>query len=125
MSTSNDLILSFKILYFHITPIDTSIQLELENVLKIPSGSASTIELRALFEVGPKWLTIQLNNVSEVINLKSNQPELTRLSNLYGWTRAGVFGKHQYRTFESRSFAPAIGIYEDPACDSGAGAIGA
>lgn len=43
---------------------------------------------------------------------------------LHGWTGIQVFGKHSNGTYESRSFPLAVGIKEDTACGSGAGAIG-
>lgn len=124
VSTPNNLILSFKLPYFRITPIDTSVHLKLESALKIPSGFCSKIASPVLLDVGPKWLTIQLVEGIDVINLEPNYTEIARLSNLQGWTGIEVFGKHDDGTYESRSFAPAIGVNEDPACGSGAGAIG-
>lgn len=124
-SSPQDVTLSFTLPYYHTTSIDTSIQLELEKALGIPSGSSSAIHLPVLLEVGPKWLTIQLSSGSEVTDLTPDYAEVARLSNSYGWTGLEVFGKHSDGTFESRSFAPAIGVDEDPACGSGAGAIGA
>lgn len=123
-SIPKNLILSFRLPYFHITPIDTSVHLELESALKISSGFCSKIASPVLLDVGPKWLTIQLVEGIDVINLEPNYTEIARLSNFYGWTGIEVFGKHEDGTYESRSFAPVIGVNEDPACGSGAGALG-
>ena len=124
ISTPNSLILSFKLPYFHVTPIDTSIHSELESALKISSGFCSKIALPVLLDVGPKWLTIQLSKGNDVINLEPNYTEIARLSSLHDWTGIEIFGKHEDGTYESRSFAPAIGVNEDPECGSGAGALG-
>ncbi|CUM51932.1 uncharacterized protein AC631_05196 [Debaryomyces fabryi] len=125
ISTPRELILSFKLPYSYIIPIDSSVHLDLENALKIPSGSCSTIASPVLLDVGPKWLTVQLAEGADVVNLKPNYSEISKLSELHQWTGIEVFGKHEDGTYESRSFAPVIGVNEDPACGSGAGALGA
>mmetsp|Transcript_8710 Transcript_8710/g.10888 ORF Transcript_8710/g.10888 Transcript_8710/m.10888 type:complete len:298 (+) Transcript_8710:965-1858(+) len=124
ISAPRELILSFKLPYFHIIPIDLSVHLELENALNITPGSCSTIASPALLDVGPKWLTVQLAEGTDIVDLKPNYSEISRLSDLHQWTGIEVFGKHEDGTYESRSFAPVIGVNEDPACGSGAGAIG-
>lgn len=125
ITTLKDLILSFRLPYYHTTPIGKSVQLKLEKALKIPSGSASRIASPVLLEVGPKWLTIQLLEGMDVVNLEPDYSEIAVLSKVHGWTGLEVFGRHKDGTYESRSFAPVIGVNEDPACGSGAGAIGA
>lgn len=124
VSIPKNLTLSFKLPYFHITPVDTSVHMELESALKISSGFCSKIASPVLLDVGPKWLTIQLVEGMDVVNLEPNYTEIARLSSLYGWTGIETFGKHDDGTYESRSFAPVIGVNEDPACGSGAGAVG-
>jgi PhzF family phenazine biosynthesis protein len=123
-SNPSDLFLSFKLPYFHITSIDESLELAIDEALKIPAGSCSIVESPVLLDVGPKWLTIQLSEGNDVLNLEPNYAEVLRLSLLYGWTGLQVFGKHSNGTYESRSFPLAVGVKEDPACGSGAGAIG-
>lgn len=120
-----DLVLYFKMPYFYITRIDESVQAKLESALAISSGSVSSIEPPVLIEDGPKWLTVQLSDGASVLSLKPNYTAIAELSIYHGWTGIEVFGEYEDGSYESRSFAPAIGINEDPACGSGAGAIGA
>lgn len=124
LGQSPEMVISFTLPYFHITPIDLTVQLSLERALGIPEGTSTEVAAPVLLDVGPKWLTVQLKEGSDVIALEPNYSEVSRLSDIHGWTGLEVFAKHPDGTYESRSFAPAIGVNEDPACGSGAGAIG-
>ncbi|EPX73368.1 enhancer-RNA-mediated silencing [Schizosaccharomyces octosporus yFS286] len=78
-----------------------------------------------LMDAGPKWLTVELQSANQVLDLIPDYGTMAKLCKEYGYTGVYVFGKHHGDThYESRAFAPAIGVLEDPACGSGAAACG-
>lgn len=78
----------------------------------------------AVYEVGPTWLTIQLESAQAVLDLQLDQAKVAAVSAKLGVTGFQIIGKHATsKTFETRTFAGEIG--EDPVCGSGSGATGA
>lgn len=92
-------------------------------------GINATEEIKAtpqLFDVGPKWLVIQLSTPERVLVITPDQTKLKEVSLKAGITGVCCFGSSSSgRYYETRTFAPAIGVNEDPVCGSGAGAVGA
>ena len=95
---------------------------ELAGALGIDSGS---VKANAIIDVGAVWITLQLSNADQVLDLR---PDMTGLSALIptGVTGVTVFGLTSYKAevdMEVRSFAPTVGIIEDPVCGSGNGCV--
>jgi PhzF family phenazine biosynthesis protein len=95
---------------------------ELSNALGVPSYS---VKASAKIDVGAVWITLQLSDANEVKNLR---PDMAKLSERIpsGVTGVTVFGLDSENTesdLEVRSFAPTIGIDEDPVCGSGNGCV--
>lgn len=78
---------------------------------------------QAIYETGPVWLVVQLEDARQVLDLVPDWTQLTHISKDLGVAGFQVIGKHDERIYEARTFAPSVG--EDPACGSGAGATGA
>ena len=63
---------------------------------------------------GPGWAVVQLATAQEVLDL---EPDLTKIPA----AMIGVFGAHPAGSdydFEMRTFAPGVGVTEDPVCGS-------
>lgn len=69
---------------------------------------------------GPGWAVLQLATADEVLNL---QPDLSRIPD----AMVGVIGAypagHEF-AFEMRTFAPRVGVAEDPVCGSMNASVG-
>ncbi len=76
-------------------------------------------------DVGPIWLVARLENPELVSSLQVNFSELTTLSNVAGIVGVTVYGFNQDGTIQVRSFAPVLGVNEDPVCGSGNAAVAA
>ena len=63
---------------------------------------------------GPGWTVIQLASADEVLAL---EPDLARIPDLMVGA-VGAYPPGSPRGFELRSFAPAVGVPEDPVCGS-------
>lgn len=80
----------------------------------------------AAYNVGPVWLTVQLANAETLLQLEPDMEVLKKLSSELKVLGFQVFGKHSEGSqYETRTFAPIIGVNEDPVCGSGSGATGA
>lgn len=63
---------------------------------------------------GPGWAVIQLNSAQEVLDL---HPEFTRVPQAMVGA-IGAYPDHSPCAFELRTFAPGVGVSEDPVCGS-------
>ncbi|HQK54854.1 MAG TPA: PhzF family phenazine biosynthesis protein [Sedimentibacter sp.] len=104
-----------------IQPVDVA---ELADALGVDSNS---IKASATIDVGAVWIILQLSNADEVLNLR---PDMARLSALIppgitGVTVFGIIPDNEETDIEVRSFAPTVGIDEDPVCGSGNGCVAA
>ena len=80
----------------------------------------------AIYDVGPVWLVLELKNAAEVLSLQPDLSAVSKVSEELGVTGFQVIGHHEeHDCFETRTFAPRIGVKEDPVCGSGSGATGA
>lgn len=80
----------------------------------------------AIYDVGPVWLTMQFASASDILALRPDQGEVARLSRQLGVIGVQTLGRHPDKdTYETRTFAPANDIVEDPVCGSGLAATGA
>ncbi|MHB1529559.1 MAG: PhzF family phenazine biosynthesis protein [Acidiferrobacteraceae bacterium] len=85
------------------------------------------ILLSALIDVGPVWCTLQLDSAEKVLALQPNRALLAALGST-DYVGITVFGLHAAGgtdAVEVRSFAPALGVPEDPVCGSGNGCVAA
>ncbi|GEQ69962.1 hypothetical protein JCM33374_g3638 [Metschnikowia sp. JCM 33374] len=80
----------------------------------------------AIYEVGPVWLVVRLDSASTVLSLEPDFVAVSQVSEALGVAGFQVLGSHpEENCFETRTFAPLLGIKEDPVCGSGSGATGA
>lgn len=80
----------------------------------------------AIYDVGPVWLTARITSAKEVVELKPDLQAMITLSKELSILGFQIIGASpQDDVYEVRTFAPADGINEDPACGSGAGATAA
>jgi PhzF family phenazine biosynthesis protein len=83
------------------------------------------VQHAALIDVGPIWFTLQLRDAVQVMSL---QPDMARIGRLpIEATGVNIFGLYDGGPLdvEVRSFAPNLGIPEDPVCGSGNGCAAA
>jgi len=86
-----------------------------------------SIKAGAVIDVGAVWITLELSDAEEVKGLR---PDMTKLSALIpagitGVTVFGMISDNKEADIEVRSFAPTVGINEDPVCGSGNGCVAA
>lgn len=80
-----------------------------------------------LIDIGPKWIVAQLADAASVLALRPDVQRITVFDQQVGSTGVTVFGKHPIGhdvALEVRTFAPSVGVSEDPVCGSGNGAVG-
>lgn len=79
-------------------------------------------------DVGPRWAIVAIRDRDTVRHLT---PDFTRLAQLdrrlglTGWTVFAPCPEGDPNDIEVRSFAPAVGVNEDPVCGSGNGSVAA
>jgi PhzF family phenazine biosynthesis protein len=75
-------------------------------------------------DVGPVWITLRLADAAAVLALKPDMGRLAALETRLGVTGVTLFGAGGAgAAIEVRSFAPSVGVPEDPVCGSGNGAV--
>jgi PhzF family phenazine biosynthesis protein len=81
----------------------------------------------ALVDVGPTWLVARLDSVEQLLALQPNMHRLAALEVSLGATGTTLFAASAGvgNDVEVRSFAPSIGVNEDPVCGSGNGSVAA
>lgn len=116
--------ISFELPQPKITPLDTTQTQKLAEILKC---QIDTQWNAALVDVGARWVVLQAVNAEAVL---ATQPDFAALkqhdlemkvggATVYGFYENNGEQKH----IEVRSFAPSIGINEDPVCGSGNGSV--
>ncbi|EPY50141.1 enhancer-RNA-mediated silencing [Schizosaccharomyces cryophilus OY26] len=122
---SGDVWYAFELTEFTSSEVSDEVAIAILNCLFNANGQIQERKWNPIFiNVGPIWLTIQLDSAHQVLNLYPDYGMMANLSEQYGFTGVYVFGKHDDMHIESRAFAPAINVVEDPACGSGAAACG-
>jgi PhzF family phenazine biosynthesis protein len=95
-------------------------------VLSALGAGPDAVLVSSIVDVGAVWLTIQLDSAQRVLDL---DPDMSVLAALTGdVTGVTVFGLHPAdgsADLEVRTFAPALGVPEDPVCGSGNGCVAA
>ncbi|WP_459661134.1 PhzF family phenazine biosynthesis protein [Acinetobacter calcoaceticus] len=116
--------ISFELPQPKITPLDRTQTQKLAEILKC---QIDTQWNAALVDVGARWVVLQAVNAEAVL---ATQPDFAALkqhdlemkvggATVYGFYENNDEQKH----IEVRSFAPSIGINEDPVCGSGNGSV--
>lgn len=102
-------------------------ELELQLIEKVTDSIGATgAKNAAVYDVGPVWLVLQLADAKTVLSLNPDFAKVTEVSKELGIAGIQVLGRHdEENCYETRTFAPFIGIKEDPVCGSGSGATGA
>ncbi|MHB8455224.1 MAG: PhzF family phenazine biosynthesis protein [Acidiferrobacterales bacterium] len=85
------------------------------------------ILLCSIVDVGPVWFTLQLDSAKKVLELEPNMalPAALGSACFVGVTVFGLHAAGRADAVEVRSFAPALGVPEDPVCGSGNGCVAA
>lgn len=105
-----------------LTMINYDLIRQLCDALKV---KVTDIKAKALVNVGIVWLTLQLKNAAQVLNLQPNFQQIAKLTpnGVSGVTVFGFYEDLSIADIEVRSFAPREGANEDPVCGSGNGAV--
>ncbi len=102
-----------------VEPVSSAERRRLERLLGTAIKSAP-----AVVDLGPRWLTAEIDRVETVLSLTPDMAGLAAFSRDLGITGANVFAWSN-KDVEVRSFAPASGVPEDPVCGSGNAAVAA
>ncbi|KAK6455853.1 uncharacterized protein RJT20DRAFT_135841 [Scheffersomyces xylosifermentans] len=117
--------LSFKLPYYKFEELPENLYPEVEESLGLQQNTIASLPKPVIVDDGPVWAVVQLKDGQSVLDLQLDFSKISLLSEKYSWDGIGVFGKHDNGLYEARNFAPFTGTPEDPACGSGAGAVGA
>jgi len=116
--------ISFELPQPKITPLDTTQTQKLAEILKC---QIDTQWNATLVDVGARWVVLQAVNAEAVL---ATQPDFAALKQhdlemkVGGATVYGFYENNdEQKRIEVRSFAPSIGINEDPVCGSGNGSV--
>ncbi|CUM65847.1 uncharacterized protein PRCAT00003496001 [Priceomyces carsonii] len=121
LSSAEDREINFQLPYAARRDLSSSEILKVTNALGVDTAINA-----AVYDVGPVWLTIQLDCAKTVLELKPDIFALKKISLELNVTGFQVLGKYvEGESYETRTFAPAIGVVEDPVCGSGSGATAA
>ncbi|MEY4760479.1 MAG: hypothetical protein RLZZ200_335, partial [Pseudomonadota bacterium] len=107
-------------------PVVTGLQAVDIAELEAALGHAVTAAVSpAIVDVGAVWLIAQLPSVDSLLGLRPGFALIDALSRRLGVTGVTLFARHVSgdADIEVRSFAPSIGVDEDPVCRSGNGSI--
>jgi PhzF family phenazine biosynthesis protein len=101
----------------------TAITQQSVNELSVALGCELADEPR-IVDLGPRWLTVPVSSGDVLLAIKPNLNAIAALSRKLNLTGVNVYGPYDEKgKFEVRSFAPALGVPEDPVCGSGNGAV--
>ncbi|MBD1230100.1 PhzF family phenazine biosynthesis protein [Acinetobacter seifertii] len=123
LTVSDSKHISFELPKPKITPLDTMHTEKLAEILKC---QIDTQWNAALVDVGARWIVLQAVNAEAVLD---SQPDFAALKEhdlemkVGGATVYGFYENNDEQHIEVRSFAPSIGINEDPVCGSGNGSV--
>ncbi|MCG6036864.1 PhzF family phenazine biosynthesis protein [Acinetobacter baumannii] len=116
--------ISFELPKPKITPLDAMHTEKLAEILKC---EINTQWNATLVDVGARWIVLQAVNAEAVL---ATQPDFAALKEhdlemkVGGATVYGFYENNdEQKRIEVRSFAPSIGINEDPVCGSGNGSV--
>lgn len=116
--------ISFELPKPKITPLDAMHTEKLAEILKC---EINTQWNATLVDVGARWVVLQAVNAQAVLD---SQPDFAALKEhdlemkVGGATVYGFYENNdEQKRIEVRSFAPSIGINEDPVCGSGNGSV--
>ncbi|RLC55568.1 MAG: PhzF family phenazine biosynthesis protein [Candidatus Cloacimonadota bacterium] len=83
-------------------------------------GLNEQIEIAAKIDAGPIWVTALINSSETIENLQPNQDMVKLFSDQLKATGIVIGSvKSDGKTYKIRTFAPSIGVSEDPVCGSG------
>jgi PhzF family phenazine biosynthesis protein len=109
-------------------PKITTLDREFNASLMAALGALPGIAPEALsIDIGVVWIVVELRDAAAVATLEPDMPAVATLSQSVNSTGVTVFGRATDSTapFHVRSFAPALGVPEDPVCGSGNAAVAA
>ncbi|MEH6435538.1 PhzF family phenazine biosynthesis protein [Massilia sp. DD77] len=108
-----------------LTALSPSDAAELEAILGVPLAHAAR---PFLADVGARWVIAQLPDAQAVLDCRPDLARMAIQDRRGRHTGVVIFGPHPDGSparIETRAFAPAHGVPEDPVCGSGNGAMAA
>ena len=109
-------------------PTITTFDISFDARLMAALGALSDTTPEALrVDVGVVWIVVELRDAAAVATLQPDMPALAELSQSMKSSGVTAFGPttDSGAAFHVRSFAPALGVFEDPVCGSGNAAVAA
>jgi PhzF family phenazine biosynthesis protein len=106
-------------------PTAVSQEVSLDTMASLRNAIACELIGQAkIVNLGPTWLTIGALDGDALLKATPDLALIGALSKKLGITGVNLFGLNGDGTYEVRSFAPHLGVPEDPVCGSGNGAVG-
>ena len=102
-----------------------SVVKDADTLVSIFGGHKLCDETASVIDVGPVWMVTRLKNQKDLSDLCLNPDLLTKLSRQTGSVGINVYVISDDGEVHVRSFAPAVGVTEDPVCGSGNAAVAA
>ena len=104
-------------------PKISSVNSEQAQRLAAALGSAQNPPLR--IDVGVVWLIVELNDARAVDGVAPDLATILKISEETDAAGVTIFGRSNGTDLHVRSFAPALGVPEDPVCGSGNASVAA
>lgn len=83
-------------------------------------GLDKKIEIAAKIDAGPIWVTVLIDSAEKIENLQPNQSMIKLFSDQLEATGIVIGAvKSDGKAYKVRTFAPSVGVPEDPVCGSG------
>jgi len=79
----------------------------------------------SVIDAGPIWIVAQVDSREQLYSLKPDSEQMIELSKQTGSLGINVFALGESNQIHVRTFAPYVGVYEDPVCGSGNASIAA
>ena len=107
-----------------LAPLDPARTRELADALGLEPAELIGVP-PTLVDVGAVWIVAALGSAEALVALRPSMAAITELSRSLGATGVTLFApRSDGPDYEVRSFAPALGVPEDPVCGSGNGSVG-
>ena len=108
-------------------PADGELATSAEALSSALGAEVSSSVPMQVIDVGPVWLVAYAEDADALRNAAPDMTALAKLSRELGVTGVTVFslGSKPAEPVHVRSFAPAVGVPEDPVCGSGNACVGA
>ena len=112
------------VIFLEVPSATLAAEIDENKIARALGVTSSSFRARPLpITLGPTWLIVALDSLKSLRGLEPDMAVVTELSHIYNLTGFTVYAQEPNQGLYARSFAPAVGITEDPVCGSGNAAI--